>query len=131
MSKIDIDFTTELHAAILEAFEVPAHVKTVGKPPDKTWLDNFVTQILEHRHPVWECIDQYTSAYWQIGSYEGIVTGLKRAAETLRTRAGQHYANNQDDLARAMRGGAEVIDKETAKAATDTANAKKARGYGP
>jgi hypothetical protein len=138
MSKIDVDFIIDLRALILETFEhtpaAPAHAPhaIAGKPPDRAWLENFLVKILDdHRHPVWQHIERYTSAHWQIGQYDGIVTGLTRAAEVLRTRAGQHYADNQDDLARALRGGAETVDKEALKAATDTANAKKARGYGP
>lgn len=137
MSKCDVDFIVELRALILETFEhtpaTPSHAPhaIAGKPPDREWLSNFLVKILDdHRHPVWEHIDQYTSLYWQIGQYDGVVDGLKRAAEVLRTRAGQHFAGNKDDLARAMRDGAELVDKETLKAATAAATAKKGRGYG-
>lgn len=136
MSKCDNEFVHDFKAAVLEALDdlPPAHaVSSVsGKAPDKAWLEGFLAVILDdHRHPVWTLIDNYTSMYWQIGQYDGTTGGLNRAAEVLRTRAGQHYAGNKDDLARALRDGAELVDKEAVKAATMAANAKKDRGYGP
>lgn len=135
MSRIDDDFAAQFRLLILDAFQElpPAHVVhgIAGRAPDAEWLGNFIDRVFADRHPVSDALDQYTSAHWQIGQYDGIVSGLNRAAEVLRTRAGQHYAGNKDDLASALRNAAELVDKEALEAATDATMAKKARGYGP
>lgn len=82
----------------------------------------------DHRTGLWPDIEEYGSGSWMVGTYVGVVDGLKAAQTKLRERAATLFTDGKDTEAMALRSHANALDVDIAKAEAEAKRARTERG---